>query len=70
MPTEESYNKFHDPVLTSLGESQALALCGTFPHVPDLIVVSSLQRTLQTALLGLTKPEIPTLLDPGLRALL
>jgi broad specificity phosphatase PhoE len=65
IPTEASYNRFDDPVLTRFGESQAVALRHTFPHVPDLIMVSPLRRTLQTMLLGLSRPQIPVLLDPG-----
>jgi len=51
--------------LTPLGETQAQALRKIFPHQPDLIVVSPLRRTLQTALIGVARPEIPILLEPG-----
>jgi len=66
-PSAESYNKFHDPVLTDLGRTQATALRDTFSSQPDLIAISPLRRTLETALLGLTRPEIPVVLNADLQ---
>jgi len=62
-PSPETYKKYRDPVLTELGRSQATALRNSFTQIPDLMVVSPLRRTLQTALLGLIGPDIPVVLN-------
>jgi broad specificity phosphatase PhoE len=66
-PSIEGYNKHHDPLLSKLGESQSLALRAKFQHAPDLVVVSPLQRTLQTALIafGDFKPPVQYLVSAG-----
>ena len=50
----------HDPLLTSLGESQAHSLLSKSPFPSTALLVSSpLRRTLQTALIGFTRPPLP-----------
>ena len=66
-PCEDSYLKYKDPVLTSLGESQARALRTSFPYKPSLVLASPLRRTIQTALLGLASSHTPLELDPDLQ---
>jgi len=65
--TEENYNKYQDPVLTPFGESQARSLRSSFTHKPDLIVISPMTRTIQTALLGVVSPDIPTILHADMQ---